>query len=247
MPINKPTVGLLKSESMARIVNKEEYELRRNEILEAAQRLVYTKGFEQMSVQDLLAEVRISKGAFYHYFDSKQALLEALIERMAKQVVLLLIPIVENEQLNATEKLQRIFDTASRWKTDRKEYLLTLVTNADENATLRLKVQAAVIPQIAPLLTTIICQGTHEGVFRTDFPEQVSEIIFSLLQSFGDNLIKLLIQPELQAEAFQRLDRMIASYQEAVERILGANPGSLPLFDTAILREWFPLSNLSKE
>ena len=71
---------------MARIVNKEEYEIRRNEILDAAQRVVYTKGYDQMSIQDILAEVKISKGAFYHYFDSKQALLEALIERLVSQI-----------------------------------------------------------------------------------------------------------------------------------------------------------------
>ena len=86
---------------MARMVNKEEYELRRNEILDAALRLVYAKGYEQMSIQDILAELNISKGAFYHYFDSKQALLEAMIERMAKQVISFLVPIVQDEHLPA--------------------------------------------------------------------------------------------------------------------------------------------------
>jgi len=118
---------------------------------------------------------------------------------------------------------------------------------ADENAILRQKVQAAVIPQVAPLLTTIIRQGLQEGAFHTAFPDQVSEIIFSLLQSFGDTLVPLIIQPELHDEAFQRLETVAASYQDAVERILGADSGSLPLFDTAILREWFPLSNSIKE
>ena len=89
---------------MARIVNKEEYEMRRNEILDAALRLVYTKGYEQMSIQDILAEVHISKGAFYHYFDSKQALLEAMIERMARQVIQLLVPIVQDEHLTCPGK-----------------------------------------------------------------------------------------------------------------------------------------------
>jgi AcrR family transcriptional regulator len=234
---------------MARIVNKEEYEVRRNEILDAAQRLVYTKGYDQVSIQDIITEVNISKGAFYHYFDSKQALLEALIERLANQVESLLIPIVQDAQLPATQKLQRFFDVASRWKTDQKEYLLSLVNvwYADENAILRQKVQAAVIPQVAPLITTIICQGVREGVFHTAYPDQISEIIFSLLQSFGDTLIPLITQPELHVEAFQHLDTVAASYQDAVERILGADSGSLPLFDTAILREWFPLSNSVKE
>ena len=44
---------------------------RRNDILDAARRLIYTKGYEQMTIQDILDELGISKGAFYHYFDSK--------------------------------------------------------------------------------------------------------------------------------------------------------------------------------
>jgi AcrR family transcriptional regulator len=234
---------------MARIVNKEEYEIRQNEILDAAQRLIYTRGYDQMSIQDILAESHISKGAFYHYFDSKQALLEAMIERMASQVIQLLVPIFQDEHLPAPEKLHRVFDAASRWKTDRKDVMLNLVNvwYADENAILRLKAQAAVLPLIAPLITTIVCQGVREGAFHTPFPEQSSGIVFSLLQGFGDSLVKLISQPEINTQDLQYLETLSASYQDAVERILGAPSGSLPLFDTAILREWFTLSNFSKE
>ncbi len=231
---------------MARMVNQQEYDLRQNKILEAAQRLVYTKGYEQLSIQDIILDVQISKGAFYHYFASKQALLEALIERLGTQIVQLLTPIVQDDRLPATEKLLRFFDVAARWKTDRKEYLLTLVTvwYADENAILRLKTQAAVLPLIAPLLTSIIRQGIEEGVFHTSFPEQSCEIVFSLLQSFGDSLIRLIFQPEFNAETLQCLEHLTVSYQEAVERILGAASGTLPLFDPAIMREWMPLSKV---
>ncbi len=234
---------------MARIVNKEEYELRRTEILNAAQMLVYSKGYDQVSIQDILAAVHISKGAFYHYFDSKQALLEALIERLAMQVINIITPIVQDDRLPATEKLRRVFDMASRWKTDRKEYLIKMVNvwYADENAVLRQKAQSAVLPLIAPLLTTIFCQGVREGVFHTEYPDKISGIIFSLLQDFGDTLVALIIQPDISLEDFQQMESLSASHQDAVERILGAQPGSLPLFDTEILREWFPLSNLSKE
>lgn len=234
---------------MARIVNKQEYEIRRNEILDAAQLLVYTKGYEQMSIQDILAQVHISKGAFYHYFNSKQALLEALIERMASQVIQLLNPIVQDEHLPAPEKLHRVFDTASRWKTDRKDVMLNLanVWYADKNAVLRLKAQSAILPLLAPMVTTIVCQGVEQGDFHTEFPEQCSEILFSLLQGFGDNLVKLITKPEITTEDLQLLETLSASHQDAVERVLGAPSGSLPLFDTAILREWFTPSNISKE
>jgi AcrR family transcriptional regulator len=229
---------------MARMVKPEEYDLHRNKILEAAGRLVYTKGYEQMSIQDVLAEAEISKGAFYHYFASKADLMEAMIERMAFQGIELMAPIAQDEHLSAPDKLLRIFDFAARWKTARKEALLTLVKvwYADENAILRLKSQAAVLPLVAPLLTGIIRQGIDEGVFHTSYPEQSCEIVFSLMMSMGDSMIKQILRPELNRQVFRYLEDLTASYQEAIERVLGATPGSLPLYDPAILREWFPLS-----
>ncbi len=233
---------------MARMVKQEEYDFHRNKILEAAGRLVYIKGYEQMSIQDILAEMQISKGAFYHYFSSKQALLEALIEQMAQQVFQVLLPIIKDDRLPAPDKLLRVFDAASRWKTDRKEVLLSLVNvwYADENAILRQKAQAALLPIIAPMLTEVICQGVREGVFHTSYPDQISGIMFSLLQNFGDTLVALIVQQEHNPENLQRLETLSASHQDAMERLLGAESGSLPLFDTSILREWFPLTENHK-
>jgi AcrR family transcriptional regulator len=121
---------------MARIVKEEEYAIRRNEILDAAQKLIYTKGYNQMTIQDVLDELKISKGAFYHYFNSKQALLEALIERIQMEANEMLTPIVDDPHLSAMEKLQRYFDTASKWKMARKNLMIEIMRTwyADENA-----------------------------------------------------------------------------------------------------------------
>lgn len=64
---------------MARVVNQDAYRARKNEILDVAQQLVMvTKGFDEMSIQDILDELGISKGAFYHYFDSSRICLRPL-------------------------------------------------------------------------------------------------------------------------------------------------------------------------
>lgn len=234
---------------MARIVNQEEYDLKRSEILDAAQMLTYTKGYEQMSIQDVLEEVHISKGAFYHYFDSKLALLDAIIERMSVQMVDLLSPIIADPDLTAIEKLQQFFSVATRWKTDRKDYLITLVRAwyTDDNAVFRLKVKTMLVPFIGPMVTPILTQGVEEGVFDTLYPAQMSEIIFSLLLSLGEVMVPMMLNPELDYKDLEAIDGLVAGYEDAIERILGAEPGSLPLFDTAILREWFALSTNSKE
>src|ERR1700736_6645009 len=111
-------------EAMARIVNEHAYAAKRNAILDAAQRAVETTGYEQMAIADLLSELQISSGAFYHYFDSKPALLLALVERMADQVEQLVLPIIHDPTSGALDKLQRFFAALDDRKRENKRFVL---------------------------------------------------------------------------------------------------------------------------
>ncbi len=224
---------------MIRIVK--EHAVRRNEILDAAQRLVDTKGYEQMTIQDILDALQISKGAFYHYFDSKQALLEALIQRMQEEVEQLLLPIVHDPHLPALDKLQRTFATLARWKTAQKAFFLALlrVWYTDDNAIVRQKMRAAAVKRVAPLLTVIIRQGIQEGVLTASYPDQVGAVVLSLVQDLGDTLGELLLSFEPKRGDLPRIESTVAAYTDALERVLGAPRASLQLVDTETLSEWF--------
>ena len=230
---------------MARVVKEQERAVKRNEILDVAQRLVYTKGYEQMSIQDILNELHISKGAFYHYFDSKQALLEALIERRQEEAAQLLFPILQDPQLTALEKIQRYFDAAAHWKTAQKDFFLGLLRGwyADDNAIVRHKVFTSGVKQIAPLLTVVVHQGIQEGALTTSHPDQVSEVILSLFQGLGDSLSDAILSYEPSHDSLQRVEKTVAAYTDALERVLGAPAGSLHLLDVETLKEWFVSSN----
>ena len=226
---------------MARIVKEQEYAVKRNAILDVAQRLVYTKGYEQMTIQDMLDDLQISKGAFYHYFDSKQAVLEALIERMQEEVDQLLLSIVQDPHLPALEKLRRFFPMLARWKTARKTFILALlrVWYTDDNALFRQKLRATVVKRVTPLLTEIIRQGIQEGVLTTSYPDQVGEVIVSLVLDLGDTLAWLLLSSEPRRDDVRHIESTVAAYTDALERALGAPTGSLPLVDAQTLQEWF--------
>ena len=146
---------------MARIIDEKEYARRRNEILDIAQRLVYSKGYEQMTIQDILDNLQISKGAFYHYFGSNPALLEALIEHIQDGAEMLIIPILQDAHLSAIEKLERFFATAARWKTEQKDFFLALlrVWYTDDNAIVRQKTYTVGMRRFLPELTGVIYQG----------------------------------------------------------------------------------------
>jgi AcrR family transcriptional regulator len=234
---------------MTRIVREKDYFDRRNEILDVALRLVYTKGYEQMAIQDILNELGISKGAFYHYFDSKGALLEALIERMIDEVSQILQPILDDPLVPALEKLERYFISAGRWKIGQKDFIIPLlrVWYNDDNAIVRQKVSNTGIARIGPLITDLIKQGIREGVFTVQHPDLMGEVILSMMYSVGDKIAQLMLAVEPDQDLYQRLIDSTAVYTEAVERVLGAQAGSIHLIEPAVLDEWVEAIQSRKE
>ena len=82
---------------------------RRQALLDTAERLFYARGYEQTSVQDILDELHFSKGGFYHHFESKLALLEAICEERARASCDAARAAVESCSGPAPEKLNAFF------------------------------------------------------------------------------------------------------------------------------------------
>lgn len=228
---------------MARTVNEQEYAKKRREILDAAQRLVFSKGYEKMTIQDILDILEISSGAFYHYFDSKPALLNAIVERIQEETEKPLLPIVRDPNLSAMEKLRGFFDTIDRLRSAHMADVIRLgrVWYTDENALVRQKVERSVLKQRAPLLTEVVRQGIREGIFTTAYPEQSGEVILSLLQGMGNTHAELLLRPEQDCDAERRIEEIVAThiaYMDAIERVLGAPPDSLHRINAETARVW---------
>jgi AcrR family transcriptional regulator len=226
---------------MARPIKEHEYRVKRSAILDAARRLVQTKGYEQMAIQDVVDDLQISKGAFYHYFGSKQALLEALIEHLLDEGEQLLITITHDPTLSALEKLQHFFVQLAQWKTAQKETFLGFlhVWYADENALVRHKLHEARIKRVTPWLAAIVRQGLEEGTLKISYPYEVGQVVVSLLNEHSNTLAKLLLSGQFGPEQFGHIERTVAVYTEAIERVLGAPSQSLQLVDVATLKAWF--------
>ncbi len=231
---------------MPRVVKEDDYAARRNEILNVARKLVYTKGYEQMSIQDILDELKMSKGAFYHYFDSKFALLEALIDRMGDDAEATIFPLLDDPTLPALEKLCRYFSSAVQWKAAQKDYMLALlrIWYSDHNSIMRQKVFTKMLRRVAPSFTRVIRQGIQEGTLSTEFPERATEISLYLILGLGDKFGEMILGHEngtsnLSAEErFRILDEAVLAYTNALERVLGARAGSIQLMDSESIRVW---------
>jgi TetR/AcrR family transcriptional regulator, transcriptional repressor for nem operon len=228
-------------DAMARTVKKDEYNAKRNEILDVAMRLIYSKGYEQMTIQDILDELQISRGALYHYFDSKQAMLEAFIARSVREAGQALFSVVHDPNLTAIQKIQGYFDLSTQWKTARKELFLGIMQSwySDENARIRQKMLTQSLRYMPRVLEPIIHQGVEEKVFATPYPAEVAVLFVGFTLSLSDVLVDLMLAPDPEQGSVKQAQTYLDAYFDSIERMLGAPAGSFKVLDAGVFKDWF--------
>ena len=228
---------------MARTVNREAHTLRRDTFIDAAQAMIATKGYEQLSVQDVLQATDASKGAFYHYFGSKADLLEAVVERMTAGVLASVAPFVADPSIPAVEKLRGLFGRIASWKNQRKELLRGLIETwyADDNIVVREKFRRDVMRSLEPVLAGIVEQGNAEGTFHAGPPRHAAAILVALLLGLNERAGQLYLDRHAGRVSFEEVEEAFAFYDQVFARLLGLPEPSLNLLNQPEfeLREWF--------
>ena len=123
-------------------------------------------------MNSIVEKVGISKGTFYHYFQSKEQLLDSLAERVTNQVLAHLEKIMDKPNLDAIAKLNLMFAGSASWKAANREVIIALMNAmySNNNILMRKKITARTVPAASPIMTRIIPQGIDECVFNTTFP-----------------------------------------------------------------------------
>ena len=226
---------------MARTLNATVYAVRRDAFVDVAQRLIQAKGYQQMSIQDVLDELDASRGAFYHYFGSKADLLEAVVERLSDAAMAALMPIVDDPDLTATAKLDGFFTGLGRWKGERTDLLRGFVDTwlADDNAIVREKFRQGIVERLTPVLARIVAQGRDEGWPVTGDPQHVARVLISIIQGANDTATELYIARQAGTVPYTVVEPRLAVYWQAMERVLGLSAGTFTQIDRAILDAWF--------
>ena len=221
---------------MARITK--EYHERKNEILDAAQELFFTKGYKQTSIESIIKKIGVAKGTFYYYFKSKEDLMDKLVKRMTNQILIEVKKITERTDLDALTKLNKAFITTRNVKLENidliKLYLKVLYK--DENIILRHKIYMSNVDLLVPEFAKIIQQGAEEKVFNTPFSRKAARLIFELAQILSDSTAKLFLGMDENPEIIEKLKKEIDIYEDGIERIIGAKKGSINIVDRKVLK-----------
>jgi AcrR family transcriptional regulator len=235
------TAAETEGQTAPRAVNPHKHAARRDEFLDAGQRLIQTRGYEQFSIEELLAAVGASKGAFYHYFGSKQALLEAIVDRLVDMALTRVAPVMNDTSTSALDKFRGFFHEIAALKAEHREFVVQLIQvwYSDDNALVREKLRREQIHRVTPHIAAIIRQGVSEGTFALADPDQMARVVLALILDTGDEAGELYVARHSGTIDFETVARRLDTYQRALERLLGVEPGALQLIDRETLRTWF--------
>ncbi|MBY0035513.1 TetR/AcrR family transcriptional regulator [Bacillus cereus group sp. MYBK15-3] len=205
-----------------------EYEERRKEILETAERLFLTKGYTKTTVNDILKEIGIAKGTFYHYFKSKEEVMDEIIMRIIKEDVTKAKRIVSNPDIRVLDKLFKILMEQSPKSGDVKEKMIEQF-HQPNNAEMHQKSLVQSIIHLSPVLTEVLEQGIEEGIFSTPYPQETIELLLSSAQViFDDGLFQW--KPE-------EMMRRAKAYIKMMEVSVGAKEGSFDYMIEVLMKQ----------
>jgi AcrR family transcriptional regulator len=225
---------------MTRVIKKADE--RRTEILDAAQRLFMSRGYDATTVNDLITVVGISKGAFYHHFSSKDEVLHALVWRMAEQGLAAVMPLLEREDLTPLEKLKAFFNEGQQYRKENFAALrsITKVLFREENLRLRLRSAEQMTEIIVPHLGRVLEEGAKQGEFEIEDPEETARLVLKLGSLLHEaRAVALKIAESRRAEAILLLRRRVDSCERAIERLLGVPKHSLSIVDPELIEMFF--------
>jgi AcrR family transcriptional regulator len=192
-------------------------------------------------VSQIIGELGASKGAFYHYFDSKEDLVEALACRFAKATAAQTDPLLDDPTLDAFSKLSAFLVTMRRHKIENVHELRATFEPLfrAENLQLYEKTQRAVVDVVRPILTRIIAEGVEEKTFDTPDPESAAETIMHLLTANRDVVTELYNarDPRQFRALGERLVAKMRYVATVIDRILGLPEGSIELTDQDTLEQ----------
>jgi TetR/AcrR family fatty acid metabolism transcriptional regulator len=148
---------------------------RRRQILAAAVKVFAEKGFHACRVGDVAEEAGVAYGLVYHYFESKEDLLETIF-RTTWTEMLARVHEVEEARVPAAEAVRQVTALLLRsWRRD-PDLVRVLVREVTRNQHVQEEVEE--LTQAMDALERIVRRGQESGEFRSELDARLAAVVF---------------------------------------------------------------------
>ncbi|WP_297294596.1 TetR/AcrR family transcriptional regulator [uncultured Oscillibacter sp.] len=170
-------------------------------ILDTAERLFIETGYDRASLQEIIDETGLSKGAIYHHFASKEDIFYAVCDRIGQRNAEVLSQVRDAPGLNGLEKLRAMFKTSLQ--PERQAKMFCMMPYLMDNAKFLATEMRSIFTEVVPcFVEPIVRQGMADGSIRTEHPKELAEAMMML----SDMWINPIVQPTTPEEIRARCE-----------------------------------------
>ena len=168
-------------------------------ILDAASKLFVEKGYDGTSLQDIINETKLSKGAIYHHFSSKEEIFERICGQIGEANSARLAVIRDDKHLNGREKLKEIF-RSSLLHPNQETVLRIIPYLLDNPRFLAIEIRD-ILNLVAPeFIQPILDEGVAAGSIQGENTRATAEVLLLMI----DIWVNPMIQPSTPEEVRER-------------------------------------------
>ena len=180
--------------------------IRINEILDVADYLFFTKGYDATTINDITKKMGVAQGMLYYYFKSKEEILEKMLDRHADSLMNEIKTIIDLNS-SPTEKISLTISNVLRKATYKDGLLLNLLYD-NQNLNLKVQLFRQLEVTLTPWLLKIIEDGLSRRVFHTKHAPTTVSYILVILEFLSEALYQK-TAPDILAFRLQMAESLI--------------------------------------
>lgn len=189
---------------------------RRSEILDVAEELFVSRGYDKTSTNDILDRVGIARGTLYYHFKSKEDILNAMIERINDSLFAKVRIIAADTSIPVIDRLVMTI-AGLNVDSDIGQEIIEQV-HKPQNALMHQKMQKNLIEGVTPIIIKLLDEGNAQGIFNIKYPAQTVEMLI---------LYSGIVFDDDYDESKERSEQRIQAFLYNTELLLGAKEGSV--------------------
>jgi len=208
-------------------------------LLKNSLKLFAKQGFDKTSIQQIIDKSKVSKGAFYHYFSSKDDILDTIAELFVLKIISMTEDVVNKKDMSALEKLNYLIINVSLFKINNKKERTVLhkAVNKDSNLKLKQKIINRSIELSRKPLYKLFEQGAREGVFDTEYKKELADFYVPLAVAFRKSFLDFDLESTIRSkDGKDKIKKGLMFFEDLLERIFGIKKGSL-IYSKTLIKE----------
>ncbi len=216
-------------------------DIRKQEILETSEALFCENGYEKTSVQDILDILKLSKGSFYHHYESKVQILETICERHALEMAEKCADNIKKLQLSTKQRINAILNNMTPLKGEGLKFLKMLlpVFSTPDGRSVRACFREALIEKFLPMMRETLEKASEEDVILCRETDITAAICLGIVNDLWCSVCDLIINEGKDSTVEERLGealQIIVPTRSALENILNIEFGSIELIQLTELK-----------